>query len=403
MLRKKLIFSFSAILIVILIAYAGFCLVRPITVRGFGKDDNSTLDAASTIQWPQVGEAAVGILGSHTIITNGPQTPTPTASVAKLITAVMVLKAKPLAVGEQGPSITFTTSDVAIYGHYLDEQGSVLPVVAGETMSEYQALEAMLLPSADNVADSLAIWAYGSLSAYSQAANTYIAAQGLHDTHVGTDASGYDPSTTSTAQNMVMLGELAMNNPVIASIVSQSNATGIPLETSIHNVNSLLGTDGIVGIKTGNTDQAGGVFVSASQITLNNKMVTVITALAKTQTLAAALKDSIPFIASTHTDFTSDTIIRAGSVVAHYQLPWGGTVPVIATQNVTLTTWKDSPTSSTISLRPLQASKQTPQTVGRMTAWQSGVASEKYTPLALQQALPQPSISWRLIHPLVDI
>jgi D-alanyl-D-alanine carboxypeptidase (penicillin-binding protein 5/6) len=126
------------------------------------------------LSWPTSGQSAVGILNSKVLDTHGIQTPVPTASTAKLITALMVLKAKPLSVGQQGPTITLGPSDLAIYNAYVAEQGSVVQVQSGEQISEYQMLEAMLLPSANNMADSLAIWAYGTLANYSEAANNYI-------------------------------------------------------------------------------------------------------------------------------------------------------------------------------------------------------------------------------------
>ena len=353
---------------------------------------------ASLLAWPTTGQSAVGIVGSNTVVTHTTEVPTPTASVAKLITALVVLKAKPLTVGEQGPLITLSAADVAIYSHYVSEQGSVVPVVAGETMSEYQMLEAMLLPSANDMADSLAIWAYGSLPAYAQAANSFVAQAGLIQTHVGLDASGFDPSTVSTAHDLVLLGELAMQNPVIAGIVKLPSATGIPIVNTVKNINSLLGTDGIVGVKTGNTTQAGGVFVSASQTVVNNTPVTIVTALAGTPTLAGALKDSLPFILSTHSNFHTTVIAKAGSIVGSYTLPWGGTVPVVAAQDLSVTTWNDSPVSASLLLKSIADTTSPTASVGSVTVEQSpsirqGVAVQ------LSQPIPQPSIWWRLRHP----
>lgn len=356
--------------------------------------------AASQVIWPIVGQSAVGIVGSTAVTTHGPQTPVPTASVAKLITSLVVLKVKPLSVGSTGPLITLSANDVALYDKYVSEQGSVVPVVAGETISEYQMLEAMLLPSANNMADSLAIWAYGSLTAYSQAANTFLTQAGLSETHVGIDASGYDPGTTSTAHDLVLLGELALQNPVIAQIVDLPTVTGIPLTTSIKNVNSLLGTDGIIGIKTGNTNQAGGVFVSASLTTVNNKPVTIVTALAAAPTLASALTSSLPFIQSTHSNFQTQTIVKAGTVVGSYNLPWGTRVPVVASQNLTATAWNDSPISVTTRLEAKTKNTAAGQTVGTISAKQTPILNSQSVSLTLGQPIIKPDMWWRLTHPL---
>ena len=54
-----------------------------------------------------------------------------------------------------------------------------------------------------------------------------------------------------------------------------------------------LGKDSIIGIKTGNTDQAGGVFLSASKITVNNSPLIVYTAVMQAPTLFDALSQQL--------------------------------------------------------------------------------------------------------------
>ncbi len=377
-------------------------MLRPVKLLASSNSSQTIVRTASSkIAWPGVGQSAVGILGNPDITTHGTQVPAPTASVAKLITALVVLKAKPLLAGQQGPLITLTANDVAIYSNYLNEQGSVVPVAAGEVISEYQMLEAMLLPSANNMADSLAIWSYGSLAAYAQVANAFLVHEGLSQTHVGVDASGYDPTTTSTAHDLVLLGELALQNPIVAGIVNQPSVTGIPLTTTLKNVNSLLGTAGIIGIKTGNTNQAGGVFLSASQVVVNDKPITIVTSLATAPTLPLALKDSLPFIVSTHGNFQSQNVVQAGTVVGSYSLPWGGSAPVVATQSLDVNAWNDSPLIVSVSLQPIATTASTDAQVGTISAGQSPLLSSHGAELRLEGPVTQPSIWWRLKHPLI--
>ncbi len=398
--KKKIVLSLI-VLLLLLGSYSAYCLLRPLQIASVTSHPLNTQGATSQLVWPAVGQSAAGIVGNSSVITHGAQVPAPTASVAKLITALVVLKERPLQDGQAGPLITLTANDVAIYNKYVSEEGSVVPVASGEAISEYQMLEAMLLPSANNMADSLAIWAYGSLPAYAVAANNFIAQAGLGQTHVGVDASGYDPSTTSTAHDLVMLGELAMQNPIIAGIVAQPSVTGIPLTTTIKNVNSLLGSNGVIGIKTGNTDQAGGVFVSAEQTVINNKTVTSVTALMATPTLADALSSSVPFIQSTHRNFQPVTVVKAGAVVGKYTLPWGASALVVATQDLTVTAWNDSPVSITVHLQSIADKTSSRATVGNVTAEQLPVVSRDSVPVQLEHAIPQPSAWWRLTHPRV--
>lgn len=367
------------------------------------QSQRQTLAAAPQLSWPAAGQSAIGIAGSPTLAIHGAQTPAPTASTAKLITALVVLQAKPLSSGEQGPTITLGPNDVAIYNAYAAQDGSLVPVTAGEQVSEYQMLEAMLLPSANNMADSLATWAFGSLAAYSNSANNYLTKLGLTRTHVGTDASGFAPSTTSTAHDLVRLGELAMQDPVLSQIVGQATADGIPVVGSIKNVNSLLGNSGIIGVKTGNTDQAGGVFVGATRVTVNNRPVIIVTATVGAPSLAEAMKSSLPFIQSAQTNFQPVTVIKAGATAGQYHLPWGGTVSAVAAKNLSLAVWNGGDIASAVQLQPVAANSPAGTPVGIISIAQSVTAAQKSVTIKLQTAPTKPSAWWRLLHPVRGI
>ncbi len=287
----------AGIIVLLILAGAWWVLARQKAPRIAAHAAQQT--ATSSLAWPSFGQSAVGIVGESAVQTHGTQTPVPTASTAKLITALVVLQKKPLSLGENGPTLTMTRDDLELLNKYIALDGSKIgKVMVGEKLSEYQILEAMLLPSANNMADSLAIWAYGSLPAYQEAANAYLAEHGLHGTRVGVDASGLDPSTVSTAHDMVLIGELVMQNPVLAEIVGKKSASGFPLIGTITNTNTLLGESGIVGIKTGNSDEQGGAFVGAAHVTVNGKMETVVTAVLGASTLDEAMRSSVPLINS---------------------------------------------------------------------------------------------------------
>jgi D-alanyl-D-alanine carboxypeptidase (penicillin-binding protein 5/6) len=78
-----------------------------------------------------------------------------------------------------------------------------------------------------------------------------------------TDPSGLDPSTTSTAADQVRLGMAAMRVPVLATIAAMSTAV-VPVAGLVRNYNTLLGQDGIAGLKTGSTQSAGGCVLIAA-------------------------------------------------------------------------------------------------------------------------------------------
>lgn len=224
---------------------------------------NNSLKLEEPLPWPEYGQSAYGVKNNGVIAkSNENQKPVPVASLAKVITAIAVLKEKPLKSGEQGPLLTLGEEDVESYNKHLQRDGSVTLVEAGEQITEYEALTAVMLPSSNNMADSLARWAFGSEEAYINYANKMLKDLGLQNTTVA-DASGFSPSTVSTADDMVKLGIIYMQNPVLKDIALLPEAK-IPVAGIIPNHNSSLNKDGIVGIKIGYTDEAGRNFLVAN-------------------------------------------------------------------------------------------------------------------------------------------
>jgi serine-type D-Ala-D-Ala carboxypeptidase (penicillin-binding protein 5/6) len=226
-----------------------------------------------TIDWPGDGQSAIAIPGiGHSA--SGPPAEVPIASVAKVMTAYVVLRHSPLNGNESGFTMTFNRADVLVAAAAKTDGQSYVPVQVGETMTERQALEALLLPSANNIAQALATHIAGSVSAFVKQMNAEAAT--LRMSHSAyTDPSGLDPSTVSTAADQLRLARAAMRNPTFAEIVAMSTAQ-IPVAGTITNTDSLLGHDGFVGIKTGSTDAAGGCFMFEARQALNGHQRAVI-------------------------------------------------------------------------------------------------------------------------------
>lgn len=208
--------------------------------------------------WPtHAAAAAVGVKGHGVIATHGDSGQRPIASIAKVITALAILEKKPLKTGQQGPEIPITARDVQRYHDYVAQNGSVAEVHEGVSISERQALAAMLLPSANNVSDTAAVWAFGSMANYHKYANDMLKRHGLTNTIVGGDASGLSPKTKSTTKDLIRLGELALANPVIAEIVQQKDTGYLPITGALPNYNRLVTRHGYTGIKPGDSNEAG--------------------------------------------------------------------------------------------------------------------------------------------------
>ena len=223
--------------------------------------------------WPDHGQAAY-IEGGQGQIEVGPNRhAAPIASVTKVMTAYLVLRDHPLKVGEDGPTIALSASDVADTARRRALQQSVVPVADGEKLTERQALQALLLPSANNIAVVLARWDAGSVGQFVARMNSAAQSLGMTDTRY-TDPSGFDQATVSTAADQVQVVEKAMDLPVFADIVGTPSAT-LPVAGVVANTDTLLGHDGFVGVKTGSDNAAGGCFAFRAVRLVGGRQVTI--------------------------------------------------------------------------------------------------------------------------------
>jgi D-alanyl-D-alanine carboxypeptidase (penicillin-binding protein 5/6) len=216
------------------------------------------VEAVPSTVWPRHGQAAF-VRGGEPRVHAGPnQHRAPIASVAKVMTAYLVLRDHPLRPGEEGPAIALTEADVEDTERRRSREESLVPVAAGEELTEREALVALLLPSANNIAAVLARWDAGSVGRFVARMNAVARSLGMTHTRY-TDPSGFDERTVSTAADQVLVVEQAMALPAFARIVALPSAT-VPVAGTVRNTNALLGRDGFVGVKTGSDSAAGGCF-----------------------------------------------------------------------------------------------------------------------------------------------
>ncbi len=216
----------------------------------------------AAVSWPAYGVSAADISGFGVVAGPGATRPVAIASVAKVMTAFVILHDHPLPRGGSGPDITVQPWEAAAYPTQVRDGDSLVPVVAGERLTERQALEALLLPSADNMAWILARWDAGGQASFVARMNATARRLGMSGTSY-TDPSGLDPSTTSTAADQVRLGMAAMRVPALAAIAAMPAAV-VPVAGVVRNTNTVLGQDAIVGLKTGSTQAAGGCLLVAA-------------------------------------------------------------------------------------------------------------------------------------------
>jgi D-alanyl-D-alanine carboxypeptidase (penicillin-binding protein 5/6) len=293
-----------------------------------------------TIAWPSTGSAAVGASGLGLIASSGNEQPVSAASVTKVMTALIILTDKPLQKDQPGPSVTMTDSDVQAYEADLAGKQSVVEVRAGEQLTELQLLEGMLIPSANNFAETLARWDAGSIDAFVASMNARAA--DLHLTHTTfTDTSGASPNTVSTPSDLLALGMAAMKLEVFAQIVGMAQAE-LPIAGTLHtvyNVDYVLGQSGIIGIKTGSGLEEGANFLFAAAAPVDGHPVTLYGCVMGQPTLALAFASAKALIASMRSSLHVRRVIARNQGVAGYAVPWGGKSDLLSTVDVDLLEW----------------------------------------------------------------
>jgi len=218
--------------------------------------------AASALSWPQQGQAAL-VLGDGRPAASPNQEPAPIASVAKVMTAYLTLERYPLSGGQDGFTITVTAAQAEAEAREAADEQSVLAVRAGEQLTERQLLEALLIPSGNNIARMLAVLVAGSEARFIAEMNAEARVLGMsHTTY--TDPSGLDSGTVSTAADQLRVLRRAIRSPVFREIVSMAGVT-LPVAGTVTNFNPLI-DDGYGG-KTGSDSAAGGCLAFFTHVT----------------------------------------------------------------------------------------------------------------------------------------
>jgi len=395
----------AALLLVLAGGYVVFALVRSLpaprltAVRRVDRFPG----AAPRLVWPHAGEAAVTVEGVGTLGTYGTQRPTPIASVAKIMTAYVLLSDHPLAPGDQGPVIVVTQADAALERHDAALGQSVLPVRAGERLTERQALEGLLIPSGNNIATTLARWDAGSERAFVKRMNAAARTFGLTQTRY-TGASGLGAGTVSTAADQVRLAALVFRIPVFRQIVGMPQ-TILPDAGRQFNVDALIGRAGIDGIKTGSTSAAGGCFVFATRERVGGRTLTVIGAVlhqmptrSEPSLLGAAFHVTLPLVLSARRALRATSVVPRGATLATITAPWSSAVPLLAGRPARFVGWGGLGVRTVIhTSRRLPAQIRAGQVLGTVKVTVG--RRQTVVPLVAARSLGGPSLGWRLRHP----
>ncbi|MFZ3558222.1 D-alanyl-D-alanine carboxypeptidase [Streptomyces sp. BH055] len=394
----------TPIVILLIVVFGVIQAVRPLPTPSLSLTADSTYsfdgDKAS-LPWPGEGQGWMDVQGIGTMDNFGKQTPVPIGSVAKSMTAYIVLKDHPLKAGADGPSINIDATAEKEGGYDADGQNesTLNTVKEGDKISQKDALAAVMIPSANNIARLLARWDAGSEEAFVKKMNATAKKLGMKNTTY-TDPSGLKESTVSTAEDQVKLGNELVQIPALTDITKLPTWTD-PSGKKWTNYNRLVPYDGAIGIKTGTTTKAGGNLLFAATKDAGGSTVTVVGAVLGQH--KAPIIDTVNAVSKTamlaaQDAVTSSTVLKKGDVVGYVDDQLGGHTPVTVTKDVKAVGWA----GKTVHLQLAdQDGKSVPhtgkagETVGVLEVG-DGEGGAVEVPVALQKGLTEPGFGAKL-------
>ncbi|MFF3888985.1 D-alanyl-D-alanine carboxypeptidase [Streptomyces sp. NPDC001914] len=344
LVRRVKIWTPLVLLLVVIFAVAQAFRPLPAPTLTLSADSTYTFGGGTLdLPWPGQGQSAIEVDGVGSLGTDGKQTPAPTASVAKIMTAYVILQEHPLKGNEDGEKIT-VDQQAEDESKLPDESTAALS--KGQQFTERQMLQMLMIPSGNNVARLLARW---DSDAKSFVTKMNAAAKDLGMTNTTyTDPSGLQKTTVSTATDQIKLAKEVMKNDVFRSIVGMAKADVPGLANTIYNNNDLLVKQvGVIGLKTGSSTPAGGNLVWAATKVVDGKTQTIYGAVMNQNagtgkvwdSLQLALANSQKLIDKVQQSLVTATVVKKGQVVGYVDDQLGGRTPVVATKNMTAIGW----------------------------------------------------------------
>ncbi|CAL9474908.1 hypothetical protein SUDANB132_02908 [Streptomyces sp. enrichment culture] len=396
--RRVKIWTPLVLLLVIVFAVVQNFRPLPAPTLELTAEESYTFDGGKPeIPWPAAGQAALDVQGIGTFGSSGEQKPVPIASVAKVMTAYLILRDHPLKSGAEGPMLKI---DELAEQQSDAGQESTVKVTAGDEISQREAVESVLIASANNVARLLARWDAGSEKAFVEKMNEAAEDLGMTNTTY-TDPSGLNDTTVSTAVDQVKLAKEAMKQPAfreVAAMMSYDDYKGV----NHSNWNQLVGHNDVVGIKTGTTTSALGNLVFAAKKEVDGETRTVVGAVVRQPAggkdntiLSAALTAGDDLIRAAQGALESATILKKGTVVGHVDDGLGGRTPVAVTEDVKAVGWAGLSVKLTFAADELPRTAEAGTKVGTLTVG-DGTSSAVKVPVALQEDLVEPAFADRL-------
>ncbi|MGP4091400.1 D-alanyl-D-alanine carboxypeptidase, partial [Streptomyces sp. KR55] len=397
LVRRVKIWTPLALLLAIVFAIVQAVRPLPTPTLELTAEESYTFDGKQAeLPWPGEGQGWMDVTGIGTMGNFGEQKPVAIGSVAKAMTAYIILKEHPLKAGEEGPNIEVDATAEKEGGYDQQGESTLNTVKKGDQLTERQAISAIMIPSANNIARLLARWDAGSEEAFVKKMNDTAKELGMKNTTY-TDPSGLQESTVSTAEDQVKLGNELVRMPALVEITKLPEWVD-PSGQKWRNWNTLVPYDGAIGIKTGTTTAAGGNLLFAATKDIGGETVTVVGAVLGQHT--APIIDTVNAVSKTamlaaQDALTSAKILKKGDVVGYVDDRLGGRTPVVVTQDVAAVGWAGLKVELSFASDDVPHTAKAGTRVGTLTVGDgSGGAVE--VPVALQSDLAEPGFTAKL-------
>ncbi|HEY9722367.1 MAG TPA: hypothetical protein V6D47_10150 [Oscillatoriaceae cyanobacterium] len=389
--------TFAIITVPVLVVALGGALrfgspLPPVALKA--ASNQLTLPGTFHVNFPKEGQLAVGEESLGVVAASPNQEPVAIASLTKMMTAYLLLQSEPLKYGEDGPVTTLTAADVAEYQKDRAAGDSVVRVAAGEKMTERELLEALLLPSADNIATLIANKLAGSEDAFVTKMNAAAKSLGMNQTTYR-DAAGVNPATVSTASDQLKIAQAVMQNRQFRDIVREPQAE-LPVAGIVYNVDFMVGKQGISGIKTGSTLEAGSCFVGSYPITVDGVPRIALAAVLGQQSLHDALTYDAQVLHDISSEFKNYPITQPTGGFASLVAPWDEQSGLQVTKPLQVFGYPGMPVTIAAKLVQEKLPITAGQNVAELTIT-AGTATET-APLQAVDAIQPPTAMWRLIR-----
>ena len=263
----------------------------------------------------------------------------------------------------------------------------------GERISVLELVQASLIQSANNAADALAMAVAPDFDSFARLMNAKASSLGLKDSHFvrpdGLDATG----AYSSAHDVTVIAQEAMKIPFVRDTVRQTTAV-ISGDRELHTWNDLLGVvPGVIGVKTGHTNEAGWSQVAAVRSDVGTIYVTILGSPSRTQRNA----DLQTLLAWGISQYRMVDAMDLTSTYAEAQLPYGrGTLDLVAAKPLRLVVRPGHPlVQKVIAPVSLDLPVKRGQVVGRVQVW-SGSKLLGQSALVAGRAVDRPGLTGRL-------